>query len=178
VWEIVLQHRALSVLQSWHWLWVLPQVSRGFAEALRPVRAQLLSSMCLHDTGPAISKAKASHVLSLTWVQISALQYTLQPSRGGNWKTTHLVQRTDALQAALQLHGPAFQDINAAYIKRLQRKARKQASPIQSSSAKRKRKEPQWNAEAFLEFHHEEEEELFAPHETHRSNCGDVELDI
>jgi hypothetical protein len=75
---VVLAHDAVyaSILKQWKYIWVLSQVSKEFAETIRPLRMEILRKMCANDPGPLLwpSKAKALFGCGLELMRNAALR--------------------------------------------------------------------------------------------------------
>jgi hypothetical protein len=87
-WDIVLAHDTVyaHVLKEFRWVFVLSQVSKGFADTIRPLRTQIIRYMCANDPGPLLWPSKAvalfgststtmmrrDHILTRTFENINA----------------------------------------------------------------------------------------------------------
>jgi hypothetical protein len=92
-WNVVLAHDATytSVLTEWKWLFVLPLISKEFADTLRPLRTRLMKIMTEKDPGPLLWPSKVKALFSI---------FNRHP----------LLMRSAALP-----HGLSFEAINARF---------------------------------------------------------------
>ena len=85
--------------------------------------------MCRADRRPLIWKAKANELFALTAADLARTRY--ETVMGLYWRReVHLLFRGDVLKLAMEKHGGAFDALNAAFLARKQR------------NAKRKRRQP------------------------------------
>ena len=132
-WDVVLcnQHTA-AALGSWRWLWTLAQVFGTLPHA-----DQMMQWMCLADRRPVIWKKKANELFALTPADLMHTHF--ETVVGKTWRREiHLLFRCDALKLAMEKHGSAFSAINAAFLARKHRNAkRKKPEPRYRDAAPR-----------------------------------------
>ena len=121
-WDVVLsnQHAAVA-LGSWSWLWKLGQVFGTLPHA-----DQMMKWMCAADSRPVIWKKKANELFALTPQDLLPLHF--ETVLGNSWRQSyevHLLFRSDVLKVALEKHGGSFAGINAAFIARKCRNAKR-----------------------------------------------------
>ena len=128
-WAIVLSVDAVWAreLTEWRWLWVLPQVSRLFAETLRPLRTRLVQLMCAGDRRGRIWRAKANELFVLSPRELDPLDYVEVPCAWHRRRVMHMLSRAEVLVLAFARHkSERFEALAAAYTKRRARRLRLQ----------------------------------------------------
>jgi hypothetical protein len=126
-WDVVLASPAAAgVLSSLRWMWVLPQVARAFREALVP--DQWAGWACAAEAVPPLWKAKANELLALTARDMARVPRAVVVSWGvWGWHEVHLMRPALLLRLALDKHGGTCAGINAAFLKRRDARARREA---------------------------------------------------
>ena len=143
-WDIVLGTRATWTgrLRSWRWILQLSLVGKAFADALRPLRTELIAAMAdadslvssvvlHHHSGgerAGIWKTRANALFGLSMVkELATLPYRaveLSSLWGRRDRVMHVLSRADVLRLAFARHGHTFEAINDAFISRKARLVR------------------------------------------------------
>jgi hypothetical protein len=126
-WEVVLSNDSLyAVLREWRWLWVLPQVCRAFAEAIRPFRTHIMRVMCdgRKEEPPILWRTKVRDLFGIA-------------------ATAQLMARRDVLP-----HIPPFQDINAAFLLSSRKRKNSPSAEIARLQAEQRRMDEALDREA------------------------------
>ena len=117
-WDVVLANQVTAeTLGSWKWLWTLAQVFGTLPHA-----DEMMRWMCSRDRRPVISKKTAGELFALT--PNHYMFETVYDPWAGNY-ILYRMYRIDVLRLALSKHGGTFASINAAFIARKTRNAKR-----------------------------------------------------
>ena len=124
-WDVVLSNQCVAeTLGSWKWLRTLAQVFGTLPHA-----DEMMRWMCLRDQRPVIWKKKANELFALTPKDLMHANLKFETVYGNNaWGRSyevHLMFRIDVLKLALSTHGGTFAAINAAFLARKCRNAKR-----------------------------------------------------
>jgi hypothetical protein len=122
-WTVVLSNQgAAETLGSWKWLWTLAQVFGTLPHA-----DDVMRWMCLCDGRPVIWKKKANELFALTPKDMmhAQVETVYGNSAWGRSYEVHLMFRADVLKLAMAKHGGTFAAINAAFLARKSRNAKR-----------------------------------------------------
>lgn len=122
-WYVILSNQGTAeTLGSWKWLWTLAQVFGTLPHA-----DEMMRWMCFRDRRPMIWKKKANELFALTPMDLMHAQFeTVYGNNAwGRSYEVHLMYRAGVLQVALSKHGGTFASINAAFLARKSRNAKR-----------------------------------------------------
>ncbi len=122
-WDVVFANQGVAeTLGSWKWLWTLAQVFGTLQHA-----DDMMRWMCLCDRRPVISKKKANELFALTAMDLMHAQFdTVYGNNAwGRSYEVHLMYRNDVLKLPLAKNGGTFAAINAAFLARKSRNAKR-----------------------------------------------------
>ena len=121
-WDVVLSNQGVAeTLGSWKWLWTLAQVFGTLPHA-----DEMMRWMCARDRRPVIWKKKANELFALTPMDLMCAKFeSVMGNTWGRYHEVHLMYRADVLQLALAKHGGSFAAINAAFLARKSRNAKR-----------------------------------------------------
>jgi hypothetical protein len=135
-WDVVLSNQCVAeTLCSWKWLRTLAQVFGTLPHA-----DDMMRWMCLRDQRPVIWKKKANELFALTPKDLMHANLNFETVYGKkHWTKTwgrryevHLMFRADVLKLALSTHGGTFAAINAAFLARKSRNAKRKRCVVNS----------------------------------------------
>jgi hypothetical protein len=118
-WDVILSNQGTAeTLGSWRWLWTLAQVFGTLPHA-----DEMMRWMCFRDSRPVIWKKKANELFALTPMDLMHVKIETIYNAWGY--EVHLMYRPGVLQLALAKHGGSFAAINAAFLARKSRNAKR-----------------------------------------------------
>ena len=122
-WDVILSNQATAeTLGGWKWLWTLAQVFGTLPHA-----DEMMRWMCVADRRPLIWKKKANELFALTPVDLmhAHVETVYGSNAWGRSYEVHLMCRADIIKLALAKHGGNFSGINAAFLARKSRNAKR-----------------------------------------------------